>query len=190
MHTPTILIVDDTPTNVDLLERLLSAEGFHTLTARDGPTARAASRAQHPELILLDVMMPGESGFETCALLKADPSTVDIPIVFLSALDSSEDRITGLNAGGVDYISKPVHRAEVLVRVRIHLRIREANRIVVQEHKERFQQLTAIQQGMLPKPADYPQASFAVFYRPLEAARGDVYDVVVIGSGGNRLLRR
>jgi sigma-B regulation protein RsbU (phosphoserine phosphatase) len=75
------------------------------------------SRAQHPDLILLDVMMPGESGFETCALLKADPSTVDIPIVFLSALDSSEDRITGLNASGVDYISKPVHRAEVLVRV-------------------------------------------------------------------------
>jgi sigma-B regulation protein RsbU (phosphoserine phosphatase) len=125
-------------------------------------------------------MMPGESGFETCALLKADPSTVDIPIIFLSALDSSEDRITGLNAGGVDYISKPVHRAEVLVRVRIHLRIREANRIVVQEHKERFQQLTAIQQGILPKPADYPQASFAVFYRPFEAASGDFYDVVVI----------
>ena len=101
MYTPTILIVDETRTNVDLLERLLSVEGFHTLTAGDGPTARALSRAQRPDLILLDVMMPGESGFETCALLKADPSTVDIPVIFLSALDSSEDRITGLNAGGV-----------------------------------------------------------------------------------------
>ncbi len=72
IDAPTILIVDDTRTNLDLVSSVLAAEGFHTLTARDGFTARSLSRAQRPDLILLDVVMPGETGFETCALLKSD----------------------------------------------------------------------------------------------------------------------
>jgi CheY-like chemotaxis protein len=98
MPTPAILIVDDTPTNVDLLECILSAEGFRTLTASDGPSARAISRAAQPDLILLDVMMPEESGFETCARLRADPETADIPVIFLSAMDAPKDRVQGLNS--------------------------------------------------------------------------------------------
>lgn len=83
MDTPTILVVDDTPTNLDVVGSILEAEGFRTLTAADGPTARVLSRAKQPDLILLDVMMPGETGFETCARLKSDPVTAEIPIIFL-----------------------------------------------------------------------------------------------------------
>ncbi|MEO8662930.1 MAG: response regulator, partial [Bryobacteraceae bacterium] len=82
---PQILIVDDSRTNVAMIEGILRAEGFHTLAASDGSMARVMSRHEHPDLILLDVLMPGESGFETCSLLKSDPATTDIPIIFLSA---------------------------------------------------------------------------------------------------------
>lgn len=180
MPTPSILIVDDTPTNVDLLECILSAEGFRTLTACDGPSARAISRAAQPDLILLDVMMPGESGFETCARLRADPATADIPVIFLSAMDAPKDRVRGLNAGAVDYICKPIYREEVLARVRVHLRIREANRMLMAHIQESFQQLSDVQRSMLVRPEDCPDTSFAVFYQPLEGASGDFYDVVSV----------
>src|ERR1700722_15435139 len=101
MDTPTILVVDDTPTNVEVVRRFLEAEGFHTLTASDGPTARSLSRVRQPDLILLDVMMPGETGFETCAQLKSDPVTADIPVIFLSALDDVKSKVAGFRIGGV-----------------------------------------------------------------------------------------
>src|SRR5450755_2261821 len=107
------------------LQNVLDAEGFRTITAIDGPSARELSRTDAPDLILLDVMMPGESGFETCSKLKSDPKTADIPVIFLSALDDVKSKVKGLKIGGVDYVSKPVHGEEVLARVRVHLRIRE-----------------------------------------------------------------
>ncbi|MCX6611505.1 MAG: response regulator, partial [Acidobacteria bacterium] len=90
-----ILIVDDTPANIELLDTLLRVEGFDTLTAENGESARALAAEAHPDLILLDVVMPGESGFETCAKLKSDPDTVDIPIIFLSALDDVKSKVNG-----------------------------------------------------------------------------------------------
>jgi CheY-like chemotaxis protein len=83
----TILVVDDVPINADLVRGVLNAEGFRTVAAHDGPTARAMARTSQPDLILMDVAMPGESGFEACARLKSDPATADIPMIFLSALD-------------------------------------------------------------------------------------------------------
>jgi len=179
---PTILIVDDTPTNVEVVQSVLDAEGFRTLAVGDGPAARAISRAQQPDLILLDVVMPEESGFETCAKLKSDPATADIPIIFLSALDDVKSKVTGLKIGGVDYLSKPVHSEEVLARVRVHLRIREAQRALVLEHRARLEQWRTAQSAILVKPGDCPAAAFAVYYRPLEGAGGDFYDVVPVDS--------
>jgi len=183
VDSPTILVVDDTPTNLDLLQGVLEAEGFRTLTAADGPTARALSRAQQPDLILLDVMMPGETGFGTCSLLKSDPVTADIPVIFLSALDDVTTKVTGLKLGGVDYIAKPVDGEEVLARVRVHLRIRETNRALVGQHRARLEQLRDAQQAILMRPGDCPEARFAVYYEPLEEAGGDFYDVVPLGAG-------
>src|ERR1039457_1631441 len=105
MDTPTILVVDDTPINRDMVTGILEAVGFRTLTAGDGRTARDLVRARQPDLILMDVMMPGETGFETCALLKSDPVTADIPIIFLSSLDDVKSKVAVLNIGGVDYIA-------------------------------------------------------------------------------------
>jgi len=181
-ETPTILIVDDTPTNVEVVQSVLEAEGFHTLAVGDGPSARAISHSRQPDLILLDVVMPGESGFETCAKLKSDPATADIPIIFLSALDDVKSKVNGLKIGGVDYLSKPVHGEEVLARVRVHLRIRAAQRALVLEHRARLEELRTAQSAILVKPGDCPEATFAVYYKPLEEAGGDFYDVVSVDS--------
>ncbi len=183
MDTPTILVVDDTPANLDVVRSILEAEGFHTLTASDGPAARDLSRSRQPDLILLDVVMPGETGFETCAQLKSDCATADIPIIFFSALDDVKSKVAGLKIGGVDYITKPVHGEEVLARVRVHLRIRETNRALVGQHRARLEQLRDAQQAILVRPEDCPGANFAVYYRPLEEAGGDFYDVIPLGDG-------
>jgi phosphoserine phosphatase RsbU/P len=175
---PTILIVDDTPVNVMMLESVLDAEGFRTITAPDGVRARERASADVPDLILLDVMMPGESGFETCAKLKSDPRTAHIPIIFLSALDDVKSKVRGLKVGGVDYVSKPVHGEEVLARVRVHLRIGENNRAISRQHQAQVEELRDAQRAILVHPENCPQASFAVFYKPLEGAGGDFYDVV------------
>jgi len=181
--SPTILVVDDTVTNLILVSSVLEAEGFHTLTASDGPTARELSRVHKPDVILLDVLMPGETGFETCAQLKSDPVTADIPIIFLSSLDDVKSKVAGLKIGGVDYITKPVHGEEVLARVRVHLRIRETNRSLVEQQRSRLDQLRDAQKAILVQPDDCPEAGFAVYYRPLEEAGGDFYDVVPLGPG-------
>jgi sigma-B regulation protein RsbU (phosphoserine phosphatase) len=179
---PKILIVDDTPTNLAFLDAMLSQEGFVTVTANDGVAARVISRNERPDLILLDVMMPGETGFETCARLKSDPLTADIPIIFLSALDDVKSKVKGLKIGGVDYISKPVHGEEVLARVRVHLRIGENNRAVANQHQARLEEFRNAQQAILVRPEDCPEASFAVYYEPLQGAGGDFYDVVTVDS--------
>jgi sigma-B regulation protein RsbU (phosphoserine phosphatase) len=133
-------------------------------------------------LILLDVMMPGESGFDTCARLKTDPRTADIPVIFLSALDDVQSKVRGLKVGGVDYVSKPMHGEEVLARVRVHLRLRENSRSLIREQQARLEQLRHAQQAILTRPSDCPAADFAVYYRPLEEAGGDFYDVVALND--------
>jgi len=183
MDAPTILVVDDTLTNQELVRGVLDAEGFHTLTADNGCDAYGISRSQQPDLILLDVLMPGESGFETCSRLKSDPATADIPIIFLSSLDDVKTKVTGLKIGGVDYITKPMHGEEVLARVRVHLRIRQTSRALVEQQRARLNQLRDAQQAILVRPEDLPDAHFAVCYSPLEEAGGDCYDVLSLGSG-------
>lgn len=180
---PSILIVDDLPMNAKLLEHVLRSEGFGTLTANDGATAVAVSRTSLPDLILLDVMMPGESGFETCARLRSDPLTCDIPVIFVSSLDDVESKVNGLKMGGVDYVSKPVYPEEVLARVRVHLRLRDNNRAVARRNQARLAELRDAQRAILVRPADRPEASFGVYYQPLEGAGGDFYDVVSSSPG-------
>ncbi|MBY0506190.1 MAG: SpoIIE family protein phosphatase [Bryobacteraceae bacterium] len=179
---PKILIVDDTPVNVRLLEGILQPEGFGTVAATSGAMARALSRAERPDLILLDIIMPDETGFETCAKLKSNPLTADIPIIFLSALDDVTSKVKGLKIGGVDYISKPVNGEEVLARVRVHVRISQTNRALVRQHQAYLESLREAQQAILVRPEDYPQASFAVHYQPLEETGGDFYDVVAVND--------
>ncbi len=122
--TARILVVDDIPANVRLLEAKLKAEYFEVLTASDGPAALEAAQAQAPDLILLDVMMPGMDGFEVAGRLKADPKTRHIPIVMITALTDTSDRVRGLEAGADDFLSKPVNDIALFARVRSLARLK------------------------------------------------------------------
>jgi PleD family two-component response regulator len=120
-----ILVVDDTPANLRLLAVMLGREGYQVRTAGSGEQALAAVDSYLPDLILLDVSMPCMSGYEVCERLKASPRTRDIPVLFVSAMDQTEDKVKAFAVGGVDYITKPIHFEEVLARVQTHLSLRE-----------------------------------------------------------------
>ncbi len=122
--TARILVVDDTPANLRLLEAKLTAEYFEVLTAADGPSALDMAASNAPDLILLDIMMPGLDGFEVAKRLKSDPSTQHIPIVMVTALTDSADRVRGLEAGADDFISKPVNDVALFARVRSLTRLK------------------------------------------------------------------
>ena len=114
--TPCILIVDDEPLNIRLLDIVLKKNGYRTLSCTSGPEARALAAEHSPDLILLDVLMPGEDGYATCELLKQQSLTSEIPVIFISALTDTSSKVRGLEVGGVDFISKPFEKAEVLAR--------------------------------------------------------------------------
>jgi signal transduction histidine kinase len=116
-----ILLVDDNPTNLKVLSDALRDQGWTTLVATDGESAIEQVEYAAPSLILLDVMMPGIDGFETCRRLKSDPKTAGLPIIFMTALSDTVDKVKGLELGAVDYITKPFQHEEVLARVRLHL---------------------------------------------------------------------
>jgi PleD family two-component response regulator len=118
-----ILIVDDISTNIDILRGALEPEGYDILAAPSGEVALKIASRVVLELILLDVVMPGMDGFETCRQLKKDKSTQDIPVIFITtARGETESIVEGFRVGGVDYISRPLENAELLVRVRNHLK--------------------------------------------------------------------
>ncbi|MHA6288418.1 PleD family two-component system response regulator [Maricaulis sp. CAU 1757] len=119
-----ILVVDDQPANVRLLEARLQAEYFDVVTAADGYAAIDTAKSEQPDLILLDVMMPGIDGYEVCSRLKADPATRHIPVIMVTALDQREDRIRGLEAGADDFLTKPIHDVTMFARLRSLLRLK------------------------------------------------------------------
>lgn len=125
---PTILVVDDEPTNLQVLRQILQAD-YRLLFARDGQKALELTRQEHPQLILLDVMMPGLTGHETCTQLKADPMTAGIPVIFVTALADVDDEARGFDLGAVDYITKPVSPPIVRARVRTHLSLVRADEL-------------------------------------------------------------
>ena len=123
-----ILVVDDTHSNVHLLSRLLTKNNFSVLVAEDGKTGISIASRHCPHLILLDVIMPDIDGFETCQLLKADLKTRDIPIIFMTALSDTDDKVKAFEVGAVDYITKPFHSKEVLLRIKTHLKLSHLQR--------------------------------------------------------------
>jgi DNA-binding response OmpR family regulator len=121
----TILIVDDNPTNLNVLVDYLEEYGFEIMIAKSGEIGLKRVKVTKPDIILLDVMMPGIDGFETCRQLKANEHTRDIPIIFMTALDNVEDKVRGFELGAVDYVTKPIEQKEVLARINTHLSIRD-----------------------------------------------------------------
>ena len=135
-----ILIVDDTPANIDVLDQMLEAEGHQISVAASGEAALDLAPKIAPDLILLDIMMPGIDGFETCRRLTADPATKNIPVLFITAKSDAEDVVKGFSLGAVDYIAKPFREQEVLTRVRFHLQRKH----LIEEMKDKNRKLTEV----------------------------------------------
>jgi signal transduction histidine kinase len=142
LTTRSILIVDDNPTNLEVLAETLTDSGFQVSVALDGETALEQVQYYPPELILLDIMMPGIDGFETCRRLKESPATSDIPVIFLTALSDTENKVSGFSLGAVDYITKPFHQEEVLARVRTHLKLHNLTRTLEDQNVILKQEIT------------------------------------------------
>ncbi len=134
-HQDLILIVDDIPNNLKVLFEVLNQAGFKVSVAKTGESALEKAQETLPNLILLDVMMPGIDGFETCCRLKANQKTKDIPVIFMTALSETVDKVKGLQLGAVDYITKPLEHEEVLARINVHLELRRTQLKLVQEEK-------------------------------------------------------
>ncbi|MDB4952401.1 MAG: ATP-binding region ATPase domain protein [Gemmatimonadetes bacterium] len=123
---PLLLVVDDEPVNVDLLCDLLDSLDYRAIGALGGEAALAAVREHRPDLVLMDVMMPGMNGYEVCRRLRADPATAGIPVVFVTALSETEDKVQAIDAGGDDFLTKPFNRPLLLARIRSLLRLKAA----------------------------------------------------------------
>lgn len=120
--THTVLVVDDAPDSLSLINDTLEQAGIDTLIALEGRQALTIARKLQPDMVLLDALMPGMDGFETCRVLKADPLLSSIPVIFMTGLNDTESVLRGLEAGGVDYLVKPVNPVELLARMKVHLK--------------------------------------------------------------------
>ncbi len=136
MSSPAVLVVDDTPASLGVVCDALRREGVRVLLADSGAAARAVLARTAPDLVLLDVVMPGEDGFAVCAALRADARWRDLPVIFLTAIDEPEQKVRAFAAGAVDYVTKPVHVAELVARVRVQLELRAARRKLEAQNAE------------------------------------------------------
>ena len=149
--SPTVLIVDDTPANLGVIVESLEAHGFRVVVAQRGQEALQRAGYVKPDLILLDVMLPDLNGFEICRRLKAQSSTRDIPVIFMTSLVSVEDKVAGFAAGGVDYVTKPLQVEEVRSLVDTHLSLRTMQKELEKKNAqlaEQTAQLTAINEEL------------------------------------------
>jgi CheY-like chemotaxis protein len=136
MSLGSIFIVDDNPVNLSLLAGILRSEGYEVRIANSGRRALEAVKRDVPDLIMLDINMPELSGYQVCAELKADPRTRDVPVIFLSALDDVQDKVSAFRAGGVDYVTKPFHTEEVVARAESQLKLSRARRALEEKNRE------------------------------------------------------
>jgi len=182
------LLVDDNPTNLQVLYQTLEGVGCKLLIAKSGEIALSIARKTLPDLILLDIMMPGTDGFEVCRKLKSDTATADIPVIFLSALGETEDKVKGLHLGAVDYITKPFQSDEVIARVNTHLTIHRLKREVETQKNQLENELkvvSEVQRKLLPKRLPVIEGlKLSVHYETSRYAGGDYYDIIELPDKG------
>ena len=184
-----VLVVDDSRVNRTLLRGMLAREGFEVLEAADGEEGITRAVEDTPGLILLDIDMPVLDGFEVCGLLKKDPRTCEVPIVFLSSLDQAAQKVRGLELGAADYVTKPFDRGEVLERVKTQLRLsrltrslQEANRELTKQQASLDEDLHAaaeIQRSLLPRySGEAGPLDIAWRYAPCTSIGGDIFNTL------------
>jgi sigma-B regulation protein RsbU (phosphoserine phosphatase) len=192
-----ILIVDDTPINIGVISGALK-DSYRTKVATNGEKALAiASGDDKPDLILLDVMMPGMDGYEVCRRLKANPETRDIPVIFLTGQTGTDDETKGFEVGAVDYIHKPFSEAVVKARVRTHLMLRAAHEQIAQQLQAiniELEMARQIQLSILPRSTPkLAGLDIVARYIPMTSVAGDFYDFITMDEklcdGGLRIRR-
>lgn len=185
--TESILIVDDTQANLRLLSQLLTGVGYRVRAVTSGARALASVEAEVPDLILLDIRMPGMDGYQVCQRLKEMPQARQIPILFISALDQVQEKMKAFAAGGQDYITKPFQLEEVLARVETHLSLRRLQQ-TLQEANQRMQRELVlagqVQASMMrSRLPSLPGWELAVRLIPAKLTCGDFYDVLYLPDG-------
>jgi sigma-B regulation protein RsbU (phosphoserine phosphatase) len=187
-----ILIVDDTRTNLQLLSQTLGDHGYRVRAVTSGARAMESATAEPPDLILLDIRMPGMDGFEVCRRLKADPRTGEIPVLFISALDEVPDKVNAFAAGGVDYITKPFHVEEVLARTETHLALRRLTRRLEDTNARLERELRLagkLQASFIPlETPTVPGWKLAACLQPARQTSGDFYAIIPLPAGEIGLL--
>jgi sigma-B regulation protein RsbU (phosphoserine phosphatase) len=179
----TLFIVDDDCTSLVMIEKLLQREGYNTFVATEGEVVFDDVINKKPDLVLLDVNLPGISGQEVCKRLKDNALTQEIPVLFLSAETDLQCKIDCFDAGGQDYITKPFEPLEVLVRVKTHLRLRQAQKMYIDILSSKINEISRAQQVFLPTdPAQLPDARCAVHFKPVGDAGGDLYDIIKVSE--------
>lgn len=189
----TVLIVDDNEINRRVLAGMLRKERYTLVHAANGDDALALARANPPDLILLDIMMPGRDGYEVCATLKAEPRTERVPVVFLSALSETADKIRGLELGAVDYITKPFDQGEVVARVRNQLKIQRLTTEVLRANRdlrdkqeridEDLKAAATIQRTLVPAaPPALDALRVAWRFMPCDRVGGDLFNFAPLGA--------
>jgi sigma-B regulation protein RsbU (phosphoserine phosphatase) len=180
--TESILLVDDNPTNLQVLFQTLEGVGCKLLIAKNGEMALSIAGKALPDLILLDIMMPDIDGYEVCRQLKTNRATSGIPVIFLSALGDTEDKVKGLQLGAVDYITKPFQPDEVIARVNTHLTIHRLKRVVESQKDQLEHELevvSEVQRKLLPKQLPAIEGfKLGVHYETSRYAGGDYYDII------------
>ena len=195
-----ILLVDDNPTNLQVLLQTLNGRGYKLLIAKDGENAlRIASKAR-PALILLDIMMPGIDGYEVCRRLKADPLSSDITVIFLSALDDTRDKVRGLETGAVDYIAKPFQAEEVIARVETQLKIHRLEQTLAARNRQleatNQRLLESMREGVLGVDREgrmtfaNPAATRMTGWAIDELIHSDLYGMMLSMDGDNQPVSR
>jgi PAS domain S-box-containing protein len=170
---PAILIVDDTPANLGLVVDSLSDQGFRVLVALDGEEALERAQFSRPDLILLDVKMPGIDGFETCRRLKMNEHTRDIPVIFMSSLTGIEDLVEGFAAGGADYVTKPVRIDEMMARISTHLALRAMHKQLVAQNRQLSNEVSERQQAEAALARARDELEVRVAQRTVELAQAN-----------------
>lgn len=153
-HPQTILIVDDTPANLGVIVEILENRGYRVLIAQDGEEGLQRASFVQPDLILLDVMMPGLNGFEVCRRLKNRTETASIPVIFMTSLSDTENKVSGFEAGGVDYVTKPLRLDEVMARIGIHLKLQAMQKQLTEQNIQLQQCRAGLEQQVAERTAE------------------------------------
>lgn len=187
-----ILIVDDTPANLRLLSQMLVGRGYEVRAVTSGARALESVSVSAPDLILLDIKMAEMDGYEVCQHLKEDERSRDIPVIFISALDDIQDKITAFKVGGVDYITKPFQLEEVLARTETHLRLRQLQRYLEEANTKMSHELgmaAKMQQNFIPHELPkLPGYELKAALKPARETSGDFFDVYELPDGRYGIL--